>query len=90
MNLKKNGYSDDPVKVVEGIEISRRRILNEVLHAFFLRLEMMKELNKGTISADHIESHPQLTQPSGKTGICLLVAIVESLCLEIFGEDLVN
>lgn len=64
--------------------------MNKVLQAFFLRSEMMKELNKGTISADHIDSHPQLTQPSGKTRVCLLVAIVESLCLEIFGEDLVN
>lgn len=51
---------------------------------------MMKELNKGTISANHIESHPQFTRPGGNAGICLLTAIVESLCLEIFGEDLVN
>lgn len=51
--------------------ISRRGILRKDLHAFFLRSEMMKELNIEAISAEHTDSYPHVTQPSGKTHECV-------------------
>lgn len=47
--------------------ISIREFLKEALHAFFIRSENIKELNIGAFSAEYTDSHPQLTQPSGKT-----------------------
>lgn len=51
--------SDDPVNVGKIWIISRRGILRKALHAFFLRLEMMKELNIGAISAERTDSYPR-------------------------------